>query len=40
MNVGYAIIVAHSLPRDVPSEKEIPDSWGSAEDIVVSSPDA
>ena len=40
VDVGYTIIVAHSLPGDVPSEKVISDSWGSAEDVVVSSSDA
>ena len=40
VDVGYTIVVAHSLPGDVPSEKVVSDSWGSAEDVVVSSPDA
>lgn len=39
VDVGYTVVVAHSLPGDVPSEKVISDSWGSAEDIVISFPD-
>ena len=40
VDVGYTVIVAHSLPGDVPSEKVISDSWRSAEVVIISCPDA